>query len=66
MKITINGEEFNIKAQLNIRELILLQSLTNYKIAIELNQQLIPHSQYADTILQEGDFLEIVHAIGGG
>jgi sulfur carrier protein len=36
------------------------------RIAIELNLEIIPRSQHAETVLKDSDRVEIVHAIGGG
>jgi thiamine biosynthesis protein ThiS len=36
------------------------------KVAVECNEEIVPRSRYADTILGDGDALEIVHFIGGG
>jgi thiamine biosynthesis protein ThiS len=36
------------------------------RVAVELNRNLVPRSQWAETNLAEGDQLEIVHFVGGG
>lgn len=36
------------------------------KVAIERNLEIVPRSVYAQTQLQDGDRLEIVHFVGGG
>ncbi len=36
------------------------------RIAVEKNGEIVPKSRYGDTILQEGDVLEIVSFVGGG
>lgn len=46
--------------------LVVKLGLADKRIAMELNQAVIPRSQYASTILTSGDIIEIVHAIGGG
>jgi sulfur carrier protein len=33
---------------------------------MEINQEIVPRSQYAQTALQSNDKIEVVHAIGGG
>ena len=38
----------------------------NGKYAIEINQNIIPRSQYSDKKINSGDKIEIVQAIGGG
>jgi len=36
------------------------------RVAVELNRQIVPRSQWADITLKDGDRLEIVHFVGGG
>jgi len=41
-------------------------SLQNKKIAVEINEQIIPRSEYTKTLIKNGDSIEIVAAVGGG
>ena len=36
------------------------------RVAIELNREIVPRGQWAETKLSDGDRLEIVHFVGGG
>jgi thiamine biosynthesis protein ThiS len=36
------------------------------RVAVELNLDIVPRDRWADTQLNEGDRLEIVHFVGGG
>ncbi|MGH8593813.1 MAG: sulfur carrier protein ThiS, partial [Gammaproteobacteria bacterium] len=36
------------------------------RIAVEINGEVVPRSQYNEHPLREGDLVEIVRAIGGG
>ena len=42
------------------------EGLAERRVAIELNGEISPRSQHASQALQEGDRVEIVHALGGG
>ncbi|MGI9392932.1 MAG: sulfur carrier protein ThiS [Parvibaculales bacterium] len=66
MKIEVNGISHKLNKGLTLKGLIVHFSLPMEKIAIERNLEIIPHANYADTILEEGDKIEIVHFIGGG
>ncbi|WP_177408733.1 sulfur carrier protein ThiS [Pseudomonas sp. M30-35] len=66
MEVTINGETQQLPANLSLGELLARRDLENRRLAIELNMQVIPRSQFPHLHLQNGDRLEIVHAIGGG
>ncbi len=42
---------------------------TNYdpgRIAVERNGDIVPKTRYGDTVLQDGDSLEVVSFVGGG
>ena len=66
MKITLNGEKYNLETGSNIVDLIEKLGLNIDKLAIERNLEIVPKSKFAMTIIEEGDKLEIVHFIGGG
>ncbi|MDE6773465.1 MAG: sulfur carrier protein ThiS [Treponemataceae bacterium] len=36
------------------------------RIAVERNGAIVPKAQYADTVLQDGDTIEVVSFVGGG
>ena len=65
MQISVNGEVEQIEPQ-SLQSYLFNKSLLGRRIAIELNGDIIPKSQFSDVILADGDVLEIVHAIGGG
>lgn len=67
MQLTINGKARSFElAQMNAAQLVEQLELVGKRLAIELNGEIIPRSQFADTTLLEGDKLEIVGAVGGG
>ena len=47
-------------------DLLARQELTGRRVAVELNLDIVPRSQHAETVLKAGDQVEVVHAIGGG
>lgn len=36
------------------------------RIAVEINEEIVPKAKYAETILAHGDVVEIVNFVGGG
>ncbi len=66
MQVTINGETQALDAPLNLQALLKKLGLDGRKVAIERNLEIVPHSVYKQTGLQDGDRIEIVHFIGGG
>lgn len=66
MKIQINGELSTIETNTTLMMLLENLSIADKRLAVERNEEIVPRSQYAQTQLEEGDDIEIVHAIGGG
>ncbi len=66
MKITVNGDEMEIKDSATVEDLIIHLSLTTKKLAVEVNQNIISKSRHRETQLSANDTIEIIHAIGGG
>ena len=66
MKIWVNGELKNIEKNFTVYNLIEEIGVTNKKFAVECNGEIIPKSNFQDTLVKEGDKFEIVGAVGGG
>lgn len=66
MMIYVNGDTRDCAENSRVADLIAELGLTGKKIAVELNKEILPFQQYDSQVLQAGDRLEIVHAIGGG
>lgn len=62
----VNGEQHTVAATTSLLELLASLELSGKRIAVELNQEIISRSDFAGTVLQNDDRVEIVHAIGGG
>ena len=66
LKISVNGSSVHIPNGANITDLLRNLDLNSEMVAIELNAQIVPRTEYAGRKLNEGDVLEIVHFVGGG
>lgn len=66
ISLTINGTPRTFDRALNCADLISALDLTGKRIAMERNGEIVPRSQFAQCLLQDGDRLEIVAAVGGG
>jgi sulfur carrier protein len=66
MNIILNGEPVDIAADSTVSALLLAQGLADRRVAVEVNAQIVPRSRHPDHVLQPGDRVEIVHALGGG
>jgi sulfur carrier protein len=68
MKVTIqlNGESYSIEEGIRLNALIEQLQMLPMRIAVEINQQVVPKAKYADTVLNPGDKVEIINFVGGG
>ena len=66
MQLLINGKTTEMPAGLTARQLIERLELAGSRIALEVNGEIVPRSLHAGRLLQDGDKIEIVRAIGGG
>ena len=66
MRIKVNGEDQEVPDGSSLEDLVRELSLQPVRIAIELNRNVARRNEWAQTILNEGDRIEIVHFVGGG
>ncbi|MDN6322769.1 MAG: sulfur carrier protein ThiS [Halomonas sp.] len=66
IQIRLNGEPHTLSSGLTAADLVEQLGLGGRRIAVEINEEIVPRSQHADTRLVDGDHVEVVHAIGGG
>lgn len=66
IQILVNGEPQRVAADATVVVLIAQLELAQERLAIELNLDILPRSRWQETVLREGDKLEIVHFVGGG
>ena len=66
IQILVNGKTKQINTTMSLQQLIGDLELSQQRIAVELNHEIVPHSDYSAHHLQAGDKIEIVRAIGGG
>ncbi len=66
MKIVVNGEKREIAEGATLAMLIELLQLPPGRIAVERNREVVPRAKHAETVLHEGDLLEMVRFMGGG
>ena len=76
----IMGESYGIKKMLeanetymtstsfnsNIKDLVVFLGFQNQRIALEVNELIIPKSKYSTFLLNDNDKVEVINAVGGG
>ena len=65
-KIQLNGKKVVIKTNYSLFELLKKYKLSNKKVAIEHNWEIISKENFKKKYLKNNDKVEIVHFIGGG
>lgn len=66
MELRINGTNRELPDGLTAAQLVETLGLQGRRIAMEVNESIVPRSRYAEHTLRDGDRIEIVHAVGGG
>ncbi|PCJ85414.1 MAG: thiamine biosynthesis protein ThiS [Thiotrichaceae bacterium] len=66
MIIILNGEDKQVDSRTNIEQLLNIIGLSDKKLAVEVNEHIVPRSEFSETTLKDSDKVEIVQAIGGG
>ena len=66
MQVTINGEHRSLDDGISLADLLLQLDLAEKRIAVEINESIVPKSLHGDTAIKPDDRIEIIHAIGGG
>ena len=65
MQLQVNGDILAFEGR-TISDLLAQLEIEGRRLAVEVNRDIIPKSEHAAHLLQDGDVIEIVHAIGGG
>jgi sulfur carrier protein len=66
MRIQVNGQWQEHASALSVAELVARLALDERRLAIELNERILPRARYGRTQLNDQDRLEIVTLVGGG
>lgn len=66
MDILLNGEPRTVADACRVSELLQAEGLGERRVAVEVNGAIVPRGAHAGHVLQAGDRIEIVHALGGG
>ena len=66
MKIPVKGTERTCADSARVTNLLAELDLVGRRVAVERNGEIVPRSMHASVMLQPGDQIEIVVAVGGG
>lgn len=63
--VKVNGETLDIAGK-TLADYLAAANYDPKKIAVERNGDIVPKVQYGETVLQDGDSVEVVSFVGGG
>jgi sulfur carrier protein len=66
MNIQVNGQGREIAAGSTVANLLGELGVTQPHVAVEVNLEVVPRAEHRDTILNDGDRVEVVTLVGGG
>ncbi|MCH2201454.1 MAG: sulfur carrier protein ThiS [Fuerstiella sp.] len=66
IRVSVNGENHNVPDKTTMSELLDVLRINNRYCAVEQNQEVVPREHHPNTLLSDGDTLEIVTLVGGG
>lgn len=66
MQVQVNGDAMELPDKATVAVLIDRLALAGKRLAVEVNEDIVPRSQHTEFTLSNGDRVEVVHAIGGG
>jgi sulfur carrier protein len=66
MQIQVNGDAMEFGDGATVSDLIQRMALEGKRLAVEVNEDIVPRSEHPQFSLSDGDRVEVVHAIGGG
>ncbi len=62
----INGEPHRLSAGCTLTALLSRLEMGERRVAVAINREVIPRSEFDDVQLRDGDRIEVLEAVGGG
>ena len=66
LQITLNGDRTEVAGPLTVSDLLASLEIDARRVAVEHNLVVVKRAAFADTIVRDGDQVEIVNFVGGG
>jgi sulfur carrier protein len=66
LRITLNGDPFELDQPLSVAELLARLAIDGRRVAVEHNLTILKREVFAQVMVHEGDQVEIVNFVGGG
>ena len=66
VEIELNGEPYKVQPGGSLGDLVEQLGVKHQAVALAVNRQVVPRSQWGERLLARQDKVDIVRAIGGG
>lgn len=66
ISITVNGESVEIESEMSVEQLLDTVDVPPNYLAVEVNADVVPRESYGETVVRDGDDVEVVTLVGGG
>ncbi len=66
LQVVVNGEIRRIAGPASLLDLLGQLGLDPRTVVVELNREIVRRPRLGETLLTEGDSIELVHFVGGG
>lgn len=64
--INLNGESYEIDQAVSVTDLLVQLKIDPRRVAVEHNLKILKRHTFQDTVVHDGDHVEIVNFVGGG
>jgi sulfur carrier protein len=66
LRITLNGDPLELEQSLTVADLLARLAIDPRRVAVEHNLSILKRHAFAETLVRDGDTVEIVNFVGGG
>ncbi len=66
IRVRVNGEVRTLPPEARVADLLAELGIATPRVAVEYNREILPKARYDETVLKDGDDLEVVQFVGGG
>ncbi len=66
IKFKLNGNDYTSENPMAVSDLLEKMGIHSLRVAVEINLSIISKEKYKDTLVCEGDQVEVIEFVGGG
>ncbi|MFQ5590575.1 MAG: sulfur carrier protein ThiS [Phycisphaerae bacterium] len=66
MQVILNGEQRSLDEGATVADMLRGLGIESGRVAVEINENIVPRKDYADAVVRDGDRIEVVTFVGGG